>query len=221
MPGVHMPSLGGAAWLNSEPLGPAGLRGRVVLVNFWTLTCINWLRQEPCVRAWSRAYRDDGLIVIGVHTPEFSFEHEIDRVRRAVKERGIDYPVAADNDYAIWTAFGNHYWPALYVVDTDGVIRDEHYGEGRYEQSERTIQRLVDRASAFYSGVENDLHKKSGTTTSSDRKAGVDQLVRVRASVAGRGRPPAPLRLLAKRNRLPSNCCGHIATPSTVSPRCS
>ena len=170
-----MPSLGGAAWLNSEPLGPAGLRGRVVLVNFWTLTCINWLRQEPCVRAWSRAYRDDGLIVIGVHTPEFSFEHEIDRVRRAVKERGIDYPVAADKDYAIWTAFGNRYWPALHVVDTDGVIRDEHYGEGRYEQSERTIQRLVDRASAFYSGVENDLHKKSGTTTSSDRKAGVDQ----------------------------------------------
>ena len=95
-----MPSLGGAAWLNSEPLGPAGLRGRVVLVNFWTLTCINWLRQEPYVRAWSRAYRDDGLIVIGVHTPELSFQHEIDRVRRAVKERGIDYPVAADNDFA-------------------------------------------------------------------------------------------------------------------------
>jgi Redoxin len=155
-----MPSPGGAAWLNSEPLGPAGLRGRVVLVNFWTLTCINWLRQEPCVRAWSRAYRDDGLIVIGVHTPEFSFEHEIDRVRRAVKERGIDYPVAADNDYAIWTAFGNRYWPALHVVDADGVIRDEHYGEGRYEQSERTIQRLVDRAPAFFSGVENDLQKR-------------------------------------------------------------
>jgi thiol-disulfide isomerase/thioredoxin len=144
-----MPSLGGAAWLNSEPLGPAGLRGRVVLVNFWTLTCINWLRQEPYVRAWSRAYRDDGLIVIGVHTPEFSFEHEIGRVRGAVKERGIDYPVAADNDYAIWTAFGNHCWPALHVVDTDGVIRDEHYGEGRYEQSERTIQRLL--------GVEREL----------------------------------------------------------------
>jgi thiol-disulfide isomerase/thioredoxin len=133
-----MPSLGGAEWLNSGPPGPAGLRGHVVLVNFWTLTCINWLRQEPYVRAWSRAYRDDGLIVIGVHTPEFSFEHEIGRVRGAVKERGIDYPVAADNDYAIWTAFGNHCWPALHVVDTDGVIRDEHYGEGRYEQSERT-----------------------------------------------------------------------------------
>ena len=139
-----MPSLGGATgWLNSEPPGPAELRGHVVLVNFWTLTCINWLRQEPYVRAWSRAYRDDGLIVVGVHTPEFSFEHEIDRVRRAVQERGIDYPVALDNDYAIWSAFNNHYWPALYFIDSDGVIRDEHFGEGRYAPSERIIQRLL------------------------------------------------------------------------------
>jgi thiol-disulfide isomerase/thioredoxin len=143
--GVHMPSFDGAtAWLNSEPLGPAELRGHVVLVNFWTLTCINWLRQEPYVRAWSRAYRDDGLIVIGVHTPEFSFEHDIDLVRRAVKERDVDYPVAADNDYAVWTAFANHYWPALYFVDTDGIIRDQHFGEGRYEESERVIQRMLD-----------------------------------------------------------------------------
>jgi len=110
---LHMPSLGGATeWLNSEPLTPEGLRGRVVLVNFWTLTCINWLRTEPYVRAWSQAYRNDGMVVIGVHTPEFSFEHEIDRVRQAMKERGIDYPVAVDNDYAIWSAFDNHYWPA-------------------------------------------------------------------------------------------------------------
>jgi len=138
-----MPSLGEAEWLNSEPPGPAELRGHVVLVNFWTLTCINWLRQEPYVRAWSRAYRDDGLIVVGVHTPEFSFEHEIDRVRRAVQERGIDYPVALDNDYAIWSAFNNHYWPALYFIDSDGVIRDEHFGEGRYAPSERIIQRLL------------------------------------------------------------------------------
>ena len=138
-----MPSLGGATeWLNSEPLGPAELRGRVVLVNFWTLTCINWLRQEPYVRAWSHAYRDDGLVVIGVHTPEFSFEHDIDGVRHATEERAIDYPVAVDNDYAIWSAFANHYWPALYFVDADGVIRDHHFGEGRYEQSERVIQRL-------------------------------------------------------------------------------
>jgi thiol-disulfide isomerase/thioredoxin len=142
---LHMPSLGGAGeWLNSAPLGPAELRGHVVLVDFWTLTCINWLRMEPYVRAWSQAYRGDGLVVIGVHTPEFSFEHEIDRVRQATTERGIDYPVAVDNDHAIWTAFDNHYWPALYFVDAHGIIRDHHFGEGRYEHSERVIQRLLD-----------------------------------------------------------------------------
>jgi thiol-disulfide isomerase/thioredoxin len=152
---VHMPSFDGATeWLNSEPHGPAELRGHVVLVNFWTLTCINWLRQEPYVRAWSQAYRDDGLIVIGVHTPEFSFEHEVDRVQVAAKERGIDYPVAADNDYAVWGAFANHYWPALYFVDAEGIIRDQHFGEGRYEESERVIQRLL--------GVERELVSVEG-----------------------------------------------------------
>jgi thiol-disulfide isomerase/thioredoxin len=152
---VHMPSLGGAAgWLNSEPLGPAELRGHVVLVNFWTLTCINWLRQEPYVRAWSQAYRDDGLVVIGVHTPEFSFEHEIDLVRQATNERAIDYPVAVDSDYAIWSAFANQYWPALYFIDADGTIRDEHFGEGRYEESERVIQRLL--------GIERELVSVEG-----------------------------------------------------------
>ena len=151
----QMPSLGGATeWLNSEPLGPAELRGHVVLVNFWTLTCINWLRQEPYVRAWSQAYRRDGLIVIGVHTPEFSFEHDIEGVRRAVEERDIDYPVAVDNDYAIWEAFDNHYWPALYFIDADGIIRDNHFGEGRYEESERVIQRLL--------GIERELTSVEG-----------------------------------------------------------
>ncbi|MGQ5262324.1 redoxin family protein [Micromonospora sp. ZYX-F-536] len=146
----HLPTFDGATeWLNSEPLGPAELRGRVVLVNFWTLTCINWLRQEPYVRAWSQAYRDDGLVVVGVHTPEFSFEHETGWVRQAITARGIDYPVAVDNDYGVWSAFDNHYWPALYFVDTDGVIRDNHFGEGRYEQSERVIQQLL--------GIERDL----------------------------------------------------------------
>jgi thiol-disulfide isomerase/thioredoxin len=141
---VHLPSLGGATgWLNSEPLGPAELRGRVVLVNFWTLTCINWLRQEPYVRAWLQAYRDDGLVVIGVHTPEFSFEHELDLVQQATRERAIDYPVALDNEYAVWEAFDNNYWPALYFVDPEGIIRDDHFGEGRYEESERVIQRLL------------------------------------------------------------------------------
>jgi thiol-disulfide isomerase/thioredoxin len=152
---LHMPSLGGAtAWLNSEPLGPAELRGHVVLVDFWTLTCINWLRTEPYIRAWARAYRDDGLVVIGVHTPEFSFEHDVDRVRQATDERDIDYPVAADNDYEVWSAFDNHYWPALYFVDAEGSIRDEHFGEGRYEQSERVIQRLL--------GVERELVSVEG-----------------------------------------------------------
>ena len=142
--GLQMPLLGGATgWLNSEPLGSAELRGHVVVVNFWTLTCINWLRTEPYVRAWSQTYRDDGLVVVGVHTPEFSFEHDIDRVRQATKDRAIAYPVAVDNDYAIWTAFANHYWPALYFVDTDGIIRDHHFGEGRYEESERVIQQLL------------------------------------------------------------------------------
>jgi thiol-disulfide isomerase/thioredoxin len=153
---VPIPSLGGATdWLNTEPLGPAELRGHVVVVNFWTLTCINWLRQEPYVRAWSQAYRDDGLVVIGVHTPEFSFEHDGDLVRHATKERAIDYPVAVDNDYAIWGAFANHYWPALYFVDADGVIRDDHFGEGRYEQSERVIQQLLDieREPVFVEGL--------------------------------------------------------------------
>jgi thiol-disulfide isomerase/thioredoxin len=153
---VHMPSLGGVSeWINSEPLDPAGLRGQVVLVNFWTWTCINWLRQEPYVRAWSQAYRDDGLIVIGVHTPEFSFEHDFEGVRRAVKERDIDYTVAVDNEYEVWSAFANNYWPALYFVDREGIIRDQHFGEGRYEESERRIQRLlgVEREPVSVEGV--------------------------------------------------------------------
>jgi thiol-disulfide isomerase/thioredoxin len=142
--GRGFPSLAGASvWLNSRPLTPAELRGRVVLVDFWTFTCINWLRTEPYVRAWSRAYRDDGLVVIGVHTPEFSFEHEIDLVREATTERRIDYPVAVDNDYEVWRAFDNQYWPALYFIDSEGIIRDHHFGEGRYGQSERVIQRLL------------------------------------------------------------------------------
>jgi thiol-disulfide isomerase/thioredoxin len=152
---VHLPSFAGATeWLNSEPLGPAELKDHVVLVNFWTLTCINWLRQEPYVRAWSQAYRNNGLVVIGVHTPEFSFEHDIELVRKATKLRAIDYPVAVDNDYAIWNAFANHYWPALYFAERDGVIRDHHFGEGRYEKLERVIQRLL--------GVEHELVSVQG-----------------------------------------------------------
>jgi thiol-disulfide isomerase/thioredoxin len=152
----ELPSFDGATgWLNSEPLTPEGLRGKVVVVDFWTLTCINWLRTEPYVRAWSQAYRDDGLVVIGVHTPEFSFEHDLELVRQATEEMEIDYPVAADNDYAVWSAFDNNYWPALYFADTGGVIRDRHFGEGRYEQSERVIQQLL--------GVEREPVSVEGT----------------------------------------------------------
>src|SRR5215213_5024787 len=108
-----MPSLAGATgWLNTPPLTTEELRGHVVVVDFWTFTCINWLRTAPYVRAWSERYRDDGLVVVGVHTPEFAFEHDVDRVRAAIAERGIDYAVAVDNDYAVWTAFANNFWPA-------------------------------------------------------------------------------------------------------------
>jgi thiol-disulfide isomerase/thioredoxin len=137
------PFTGATSWLNSPPLTPEELRGRVVLVNFWTLTCVNWLRQEPWVRAWSRAYREDGLVVIGVHTPEFGFEHDIPLIQRALEDRGIEYPVAVDSDYRIWGAFDNHYWPALYFADRSGDIVDFHFGEGRYEKSEQTLQRLL------------------------------------------------------------------------------
>jgi thiol-disulfide isomerase/thioredoxin len=177
---LHLPPFDGAtAWLNSEPLGPAELRGHVVVVDFWTLTCINWLRTEPYVRAWSQGYRDDGLVVIGVHTPEFSFEHEIQQVRHAITERAIDYPVAVDNDYAIWNAFDNHYWPALYFVDADGIVRDDHFGEGRYEQSELVIQRLL--------GVERDLVSVAGVGVGVEAEADWDHL-RTPESYLGYGR---------------------------------
>ena len=131
------------AWLNSAPLTAADLRGKVVLVDFWTYTCINWLRTLPYVRAWAARYKDQGLVVIGVHTPEFSFEEDVDNVRRAAKEIGVTYPIAIDNDRAIWRGFANHYWPALYFIDAAGRVRDHHFGEGNYEESEMRIRRLL------------------------------------------------------------------------------
>ena len=146
---------GATGWLNSPPLTAAGLRGKVVLVDFWTYTCVNWLRQLPYVRAWAEKYSGLGLVVIGVHTPEFSFEHNLDNVRRAVRDLRVGYPVAIDNDYAVWSAFDNHYWPALYFADAQGRIRHHHFGEGEYQQSEMIIQRLL--AEAGVSGVGHDL----------------------------------------------------------------
>jgi thiol-disulfide isomerase/thioredoxin len=144
----RMPSLAGATeWLNSEPLTPDDLQGRVVLIDFGTYTCINWLRTLPHIRAWAERYREHGLVVVGIQTPEFEFEHNLDSVRREVSARGIDWPLAIDNQYEIWRAFSNNYWPALYFVDREGLIRHHHFGEGQYEQSEQVIQQLLGRAS--------------------------------------------------------------------------
>jgi thiol-disulfide isomerase/thioredoxin len=148
-----LPSFDGAtAWLNSPPLTPAGLRGKVVLVQFWTYTCINWRRTHPYVRAWARHYKDGGLVVIGVHTPEFAFEHDLENVKRQAPAMQVDWPIAVDNDYDVWRAFANHYWPALYFVDADGRIRHHRFGEGDYDRSEMVIRQLQAAAGAEVPG---------------------------------------------------------------------
>ena len=134
---------GATGWLNSPPLTAEELRGKVVLVDFWTYTCINWLRTLAYVRAWAERYGDQGLVVVGVHTPEFPFEREVENVRRAVEEMRIAYPVALDPDYAVWEAFANSYWPAAYIADAEGQIRHHHFGEGAYDEQERVIQQLL------------------------------------------------------------------------------
>jgi len=130
-------------WINSPPLTADSLRGKVVLIDFWTYSCINWQRTLPYVRAWAEKYKNQGLVVIGVHSPEFGFEKNVENVRRAVKDMAVDYPVAIDSDHLIWNAFHNEYWPALYFIDALGKIRHHQFGEGEYEQSERTIQELL------------------------------------------------------------------------------
>lgn len=142
-----LPSFAGAVeWFNSKPLTADDLRGRVIVVQFWTYTCVNWLRTLPYVRAWADRYKDSGLVVIGVHTPEFGFEKDHDNIRRAMKDMRIEYPVAVDSNYVIWNTFANQYWPALYLIDTHGQIRYHHFGEGDYEESERVIQALLTEA---------------------------------------------------------------------------
>jgi thiol-disulfide isomerase/thioredoxin len=138
-----------SVWLNSEPLTAAALSGRVVLVDFWTYSCINWLRTLPYVAAWADRYRGHGLVLVGAHAPEFGFEHDLDNVRRAVADLGVTYPVVIDNDFDIWRSFDNHYWPAVYLVDGDGRIRFQHFGEEAYDDTERAIQRLL--------GVDDEL----------------------------------------------------------------
>jgi thiol-disulfide isomerase/thioredoxin len=156
-----MPALDGAIeWLNSKPLNAADLRGKVVLVDFWTYSCINWHRTLPHVRAWADKYRDQGLVVIGVHTPEFGFEKDLPRIREAVAQLKVDYPVAVDSNHAIWRAFRNSAWPAIYIVDARGKVRHSHLGEGDYAKSERVIQQLLVEAGA--TGVGSELVSVTG-----------------------------------------------------------
>jgi thiol-disulfide isomerase/thioredoxin len=146
---------GATGWLNSSPLTPDGLAGKVVLVDFWTYTCINWLRTLAFVRAWSEKYRDRGLVVIGVHTPEFPFEREIEDVREAAQAMRVEYPIALDSDYGVWNAFGNRYWPAVYLADAEGRIRYHHFGEGEYDEGEWMIQHLLREAGG--EGIDDEL----------------------------------------------------------------
>lgn len=164
----RLPSLDGAVeWLNSKPLSAEQLRGKVVLVDFWTYSCINCIRTLPYVRAWVEKYKDQGLVVIGVHAPEFAFEKKIENVERATRDFGIAYPVAIDNDYRIWRAFGNSYWPAAYFIDAEGRIRHHHFGEGEYKRSQQVIQELLAEAKVSQ-GVDNKLPATEGARAAID-----------------------------------------------------
>jgi len=143
---TEIPALAPERWVNSAPLNPQSLRGKVVLVDFWEYTCVNWIRTSPYVKAWHRDYAELGLVVIGVHAPEFAFEKKSSNVHRAVKDLHIDYPVAVDSDFAIWRAFGNQYWPAFYFIDAQGRIRHHQFGENQYDKSEQVIQQLLAEA---------------------------------------------------------------------------
>jgi len=185
------PFLDGAIqWLNSPPLMPTSLRGKVVLIDFWTYTCINWLRTVPYVRAWAEKYKDQGLVVIGVHSPEFEFEKNVENVRRAAMAMRIDYPIAIDSDHAVWRAFRNQYWPALYFIDAQGNIRHHQFGEGEYEQSEVIIQQLL-------------------------TEAGAGRIARELVSVDGRGAEAAPDWSSLKS---PENYVGYERTRNFASP---
>ncbi|HTQ98398.1 MAG TPA: cytochrome c biogenesis protein DipZ [Candidatus Acidoferrum sp.] len=166
----QLPPLTATAWLNTMPLTPDDLRGKVVVIDFWTYSCINCLRALPYVKAWQQKYRDQGLVVIGVHTPEFAFEKSERNVNNAVRDLGVDYPVALDNDYAIWRAFNNQFWPAHYFIDATGSIRGHHFGEGGYEESEQVIRHLLMEAGA------DNLPPAQTTVTSAGVQAASDQL---------------------------------------------
>jgi len=158
---TRLPGFEGATgWLNSKPLAADDLHGKVVLVDFWTYTCINWLRTLGYVRAWHEKYQEHGLVVVGVHTPEFPFERDTDNVRWAAAQQRVEYPIALDPEYAVWRAFSNNYWPAVYIADAEGAIRHMHFGEGSYEECEMVIQMLLREAGA--DGVADDLVSVAG-----------------------------------------------------------
>ncbi|MFO1302134.1 MAG: redoxin domain-containing protein [Burkholderiales bacterium] len=166
--GMLPPFTGATGWLDSPALTPEGLRGKVVLVHFLTYTCVNWQRTQPYVRAWAQKYKDHGLVVIGVHTPEFAFEKNIDNIRPELAAFRVDYPVAVDSDYRVWNAFGNRYWPAIYVVDASGRIRFHHFGEGEYERTERVIQQLLREAGRSGFGTDLVRAEARGTEVAAD-----------------------------------------------------
>lgn len=166
-----IPSLTGAVdWLNSPPLSVDELRGKVVIVNFWTYSCINCLRTLPYLKTWSKKYRDQGLVVIGVHTPEFAFERSLGNVKRAAHDLGVDYPIAIDNKYAVWQAFGNQYWPAFYIVDATGHIRYHQFGEGNYDKSERVVRQLLADAGHATLPAPGSVLQANGTQVASDER---------------------------------------------------
>jgi thiol-disulfide isomerase/thioredoxin len=146
--GMRAPEISGQTWLNSEPLMLAGLKGKVVLLEFWTYGCVNCRNVEPYIKAWHQKYANQGLVVIGVHAPEFSYERAIANVERYVRERAIQYPVAIDNDFDTWKRYQNRYWPAMYLIDKQGIIRYVSVGEGRYNQTEQQIRTLLDEPMA-------------------------------------------------------------------------
>ncbi len=174
-----------SVWLNSEPLTAEGLRGRVVLVDFWTYSCVNWLRTLPYLTAWAQRYRDRGFVLVGAHAPEFGFEHDLENVRRATRELGVRYPVVIDNEFTIWRSFENHYWPAVYLIGPEGAVRFHHFGEGAYEETERAIQQLL--------GVEQETERIAATGVS--EAADLDTIASPETylgSARGERRSPSP-----------------------------
>ena len=172
-------------WLNSQPLTAEELRGRVVLIDFWTYSCVNWLRTLPYLTAWAQRYRDRGFVLVGAHAPEFGFEHDLENVRRATRELGVRYPVVIDNEFTIWRSFDNHYWPAVYLMGPEGEVRFHHFGEGAYEDTERAIQQLL--------GVEQETEPIAATGVS--EAADLDTIASPETylgSARGERRSPSP-----------------------------